>query len=88
VEQSGLCPCCEYFALDPGEDGMWDICSVCFWENGGDGPNHMTLAQARKNFEEIGACDRRSLEHLAPDRRRKYGRAWQEANRQDAPSCT
>jgi hypothetical protein len=28
AEQGGLCPCCEYFAIDPGEDGMWDICPV------------------------------------------------------------
>ncbi|MEZ4375943.1 MAG: CPCC family cysteine-rich protein [Polyangiaceae bacterium] len=72
VEFGGLCPCCEHYSIDAGEDGLWDICPVCSWENGGDGRNHMTLEQAKQNFGEIRACDARMLEHLAPDRLRKY----------------
>jgi hypothetical protein len=51
------------------------ICNVCFWEDDafvGDDPdaesvcNHMTLAEARINFERIGACDPKMLEHVVP----------------------
>lgn len=84
MEQGGVCPCCEYLAIDFGEDGMWDICPVCFWENGGEGPNHLSLADAKRNFEELGACDQHALEHLAPDRRRKYRRVWQLVDGSDA----
>lgn len=76
MEHGGICPCCEFLAIDPGEDGMCEICPVCFWENGGDGPNHMTLADAKKNFEKLGAINERSLEHVAPDRKRKYRRGY------------
>ena len=76
AERGGVCPCCEYLAIDAGEDGLWDICPVCMWENGGDGPNHMTLIEAKKNFDAWGAIDKRSLEYLAADRMRKFRRAW------------
>ena len=59
------CACCDHFSLD---DGAWEICPVCFWEDDGlgiskpdeqSGPNHITLRQARANFAAYGACDRR-----------------------------
>lgn len=74
VEPAGMCPCCEYFAIAPGQDGAWEICPVCFWENGGDGPNRQTLEQAKKNFDELGACDEWALQHVVSDPRRKYWR--------------
>lgn len=67
IEPAGLCPCCEYFSIDAGEDGMYDICPVCLWENGGDGPNHMSLKEAQLNFFHIGAKNQRSLEFVNPD---------------------
>ncbi|MEG0188229.1 CPCC family cysteine-rich protein [Algoriella sp.] len=72
VEIAGLCPCCEYYSIDYGEDGFWDICSVCFWENGGDGPNHMTLENAKSNFLEFGAIDKESLNYVDKEAKRKY----------------
>ncbi len=60
------CPCCWCLTLD--EPKAWEICPVCFWEDGGDGPNHMTLAQARKNFLRFGACD----ESMIPNIRNPY----------------
>ncbi|MFC0779027.1 CPCC family cysteine-rich protein [Flavobacterium sp. HJSW_4] len=72
IEKAGLCPCCEYFSIDYGEDGFYDICPVCFWENGGDGPNHMTLAEAKMNFQRFGAIDERSLKYVDIEGVKKY----------------
>lgn len=67
------CPCCGCRTL--GERGGFDICPVCFWEDDGQddadadavrgGPNGaLSLTQARCNFKEFGACDRKSIEHV------------------------
>lgn len=69
------CPCCRYLTL--GERGGFEICPVCFWEDGGQddkdasvvrgGPNGaLSLEQARRNFAAFGACDERSKEHVRP----------------------
>lgn len=72
VEKAGLCPCCEYYSIGFGEDGLWDICPVCFWENGGDGPNHMSLEEARSNFAKFGAIDERFLKFVDKVGKLKY----------------
>ena len=74
------CPCCDYFSLS--RRGEYDICRVCFWEDSGQdldrldehsGPNHMTLREARDNFSEFGACDRKMLKNVVPvEKRAKY----------------
>lgn len=74
------CPCCDYFSLECR--GEYDICRVCFWEDGGQDldqldeyscPNHMTLREARQNFSEFGACDRAMLKNVVPvDKRVLY----------------
>lgn len=74
LERAGLCPCCEYYSIGYGEAGLWDICSVCFWENGGDGPNHMTLEEAKLNFEKFGAIDERSLKYIDKEGIKKYAK--------------
>lgn len=71
-EIAGSCPCCEYYSIDYGEDGLWDICPVCFWENGGDGPNHMILEKAKSNFLKFGAIDEISLKHIDKEGKAKY----------------
>ena len=69
------CPCCGYLTLN--ERGAYEICPVCFWEDDGQGdhdaglvrggPNGaLSLAEARANFAEFGACDRA---HVADVRR-------------------
>ena len=69
------CPCCGYLTLE--ERGIYDICPVCFWEDDGQddphadevwgGPNgSLSLTQARANFAEFGASDRRRLEFVRP----------------------
>ncbi|WP_052444404.1 CPCC family cysteine-rich protein [Flammeovirga sp. OC4] len=50
-EGKGLCPCCRYYSIGFGEEGFYDICPVCFWENGGDDPNHITLEEAQKKLK-------------------------------------
>ncbi len=71
----GKCPCCKYYSIGFGDRGLWDICPVCFWENGGDGPNHMTLEQAQKNFKEIGAISERGLKFVNPKSKKLYKRS-------------
>ncbi|WP_394393913.1 CPCC family cysteine-rich protein [Shewanella woodyi] len=59
------CPCCDYFSL--AERGKCLVCPVCFWEDDCEDPanpnweqvselnDHMSLKQARANFEIYGA---------------------------------
>ncbi len=53
------CPCCGCLTLD--EQGKWDICPVCYWEDDGDlaggGANHVSVEQARVNLRRFGACE-------------------------------
>ena len=73
------CACRDHFSLDEGD---WEICLVCFWEDDGlefsepdeeSGPNHITLRQARANFAAFDACDRRLLPNFVKaEERRRY----------------
>lgn len=67
------CPCCHYKTLE--SRGDYDICPVCFWEDDGQddpdadihqafGPNHMSLAQGRQNYQKIGAVEERLLQFV------------------------
>jgi hypothetical protein len=65
------CPACDYFTL--ANRGQYEICPICFWEDNGldldrpdviSGPNHLTLREARTNFQEIGACDANARPHV------------------------
>lgn len=69
------CPCCHCLTLD--SRGSFEICPVCFWEDDGQddadadtircGPNRsLSLTQARQNYRDFGASDRRMLEHVRP----------------------
>jgi hypothetical protein len=65
------CPCCGYRTL--AQRGDYDICPVCFWEDTGSNdparysdPNHLTLAEGRRNFQTLGACDEASLRFVDP----------------------
>ena len=62
------CPCCGCITLD--ERAAWNICPVCFWEDDAvqnsdpefeGGANKVCLREARKNFEEFGACTESSV---------------------------
>jgi hypothetical protein len=78
-EELETCPCCGYRSLR--ERGGYEICRVCFWEDDGttdpqsmSGPNHMTLDEARRNFDAIGAVDGAAVRHVLRDGRDRYAR--------------
>lgn len=69
------CPCCGYRTLDNRGDD--EICPVCYWQDDGQedtnagevwgGPNgDLSLAQARKNFVDFGACEKRFATFVRP----------------------
>lgn len=71
-EAKAACPCCGCLTIE--HRSCYQICPVCFWEDDGDwenpddpvslgGPNHMTLAEGRKNYAEFRACSRDMLVH-------------------------
>ena len=68
LEGSHQCPCCDYYTLN--ERRSYEICAICYWEDDGQdldaldvvsGPNHITLRQARHNFEKVGASDQAAV---------------------------
>ena len=72
-DEAYACPCCGCLTL--GERGGYEICPVCFWEDDGQddhnadlvlgGPNgSLSLTQARRNFQDFGACDLRYLKNV------------------------
>jgi hypothetical protein len=71
------CPCCGYESLS--ERGIYEVCRVCFWEDDGmkdldtvSGPNHMTLREARRNFQVLGAVSEAARVHVLPDGQSRY----------------
>jgi hypothetical protein len=69
------CPCCGCRTLE--QRGGSDICPVCFWEDDGQddqdaevvrgGPNgSLSLAQARENYRQLGACEERFVPEVRP----------------------
>lgn len=71
------CPCCGFRTLE--RRGHYDICPVCFWEDDGSddvarysSPNHMTLADGRRNVAEHGVYDRKHTSRVHPEARQMY----------------
>lgn len=78
IEGSYQCPCCDFFTLHGR--GSFECCPICYWEDDGqdlDQPdrvsdaNHITLRQARRNFERLGACDQAALSLVVSERARQ-----------------
>lgn len=72
-EEKYTCPCCGFRTLDEPPPGTFDICPICFWEddnvqfhdpNLAGGANQISLHQARKNYQDFGACELRCQEHV------------------------
>jgi hypothetical protein len=73
------CNCCGYCTLE--EPVLGEICRVCFWEYDGtqdldrvSGANHMTLRNARLNYDRFGAMSESARKHVAPDGTQRYAR--------------
>lgn len=67
------CPCCGYLTLKNEAPGSFEICPVCFWEDDNiqyfnpdyeGGANGVSLKQARKNYELIGAISKEYLNNV------------------------
>ncbi|HLJ26475.1 MAG TPA: CPCC family cysteine-rich protein [Candidatus Angelobacter sp.] len=72
-QKSYLCPCCRFKTLH--QRGGYEICQVCFWEDDGQddhdadeargGPNDkLSLTEARRNFQQFGACEMRFVNNV------------------------
>ncbi|WP_084308004.1 CPCC family cysteine-rich protein [Phytopseudomonas flavescens] len=64
------CPCCQYLTFGEEPPGTFEICPVCGWEDDEvqfrdptceGGANPLSLEQARRNFNSIGAINENSL---------------------------
>jgi hypothetical protein len=73
------CPACGYHTFEILGD--WDTCPVCGWNSDPvqetmhddpTGANGISLNEARKNFQAIGAITREKLSELDPEGKRKY----------------
>lgn len=70
------CPCCRYRTVLNAR--RYEICPVCRWEDDPDvdwnrpdvesGPNQMSLAEGRSNFERVGVSKERLKEFARPPR--------------------
>jgi hypothetical protein len=69
TENKYKCPCCRHFTIL--EQGSFEICSVCGWEDDGQGDNtadevwggpngDYSLSEARENFKKYGTMLRKS----------------------------
>lgn len=63
------CPCCKNRTL--GGRGTEYICPVCMWQDDESANHGLSLAQARDNYERIGAVDPGQLMHARPPNKRE-----------------
>ena len=66
------CHCCGYYTLND-KLGTFDICPVCYWEDDNiqfanpdykGGANSISLNEARKNYEKMGAISEEYLDSV------------------------
>jgi len=64
------CICCGNFTLSSEQQGTYEICPVCFWEDDAiqfndpeyeGGANGISLNRARENYKKIGAISEKYL---------------------------
>jgi len=71
------CPFCGCRTLT--ERAGYELCPVCFWEDDGQDSHNadevrggsngsLSLTEARRNFRDFGACDRKALNHVRKPR--------------------
>ncbi|MEM8864440.1 MAG: CPCC family cysteine-rich protein [Planctomycetota bacterium] len=78
------CYVCGYYTLESRCD--WDVCPICFWEDdilADDGlyehspANHMTIAEAKKNYIALGAVSQEYVSKVRkPVARERRDPAW------------
>lgn len=84
------CPCCGYFTYSvPPKDDVGFICPVCFWENDpflksqeepSDSNHHISLRQARENYQDFQACERSMLPYVRSPHKEEESDACEERN--------
>lgn len=81
------CPCCGYKTID--NNGNYDICQICFWEddpfqemNVYDlGANKIPLVEGQKNYIRYGACDKEATHFVRkPTKDDKRDPDWKPIN--------
>ncbi|PET68513.1 hypothetical protein CN514_09980 [Bacillus sp. AFS001701] len=67
------CPCCGYKTLSEEENGSYEICLMCYWEDDyvmnenpdyWGGANHVCLRQAQRNFIRFGVSEKKYLDKV------------------------
>ena len=67
------CPCCGYYTFEEPIENTFAICPVCFWEDDGiqllepnrsGGANYVSLNEAKANYNDFGACEKRLMEFV------------------------
>jgi hypothetical protein len=73
------CLCCGYKTLDRSG---WEICNVCYWEDDGvseldeiSSANHMSLFEAKENFQKLGVMENGCQVFVDPDRMIQFERS-------------
>ena len=75
------CMCCGYKTL--GAPDCMGLCAVCWWDDDGQDDSdayvvrhsangNLSLAQARQNYQRIGASDPSFLQHVRPPRPEEF----------------
>ena len=70
------CPCCGHLVFEE-PPGSYDICPICFWEDGisqlrfvaTTGANDVSLLEAQRNFSDFGAAATREAIRAICERR-------------------
>lgn len=69
------CACCGFLTMDEPEQGSFDICAVCFWQddevqfnnvNYRGGANDESLSEARDNYKKFGVYSLQFLKMVRP----------------------
>jgi hypothetical protein len=74
------CPCCSYYSIPKGEDGLFWICQVCYWENdlsemceeGYIGVNGISISDAIDNFNNYGVSNMKWIDKIDKNIRNLY----------------
>ncbi|WP_231637337.1 CPCC family cysteine-rich protein [Paenibacillus sp. FJAT-27812] len=75
------CPCCDFFTFGSKEEAFFEICEVCFWQYDevahdkpeiNIGANHISLNQAKGNYRDFGAYERKFKDSVREPYKEEY----------------